>query len=162
MCWNYTGWFIRSALGLILIWLICFLFNFVRVTVIQAKLAWRPCNMADISNLNQQNLGSDLTNHPVLWFRKATISTIESLPACNCVRPYNACPPFREGGEERVPSFLSMDEDGRVLRFDSFSKVLSSGIRLGFMTGPKPLIDRILLHVQARRKFLWKARGLSQ
>lgn len=27
----------------------------------------------------------------------------------------------------RVPSFLSMDEDGRVLRFDSFSKVLSSG-----------------------------------
>ena len=47
-----------------------------------------------------------------------------------------------------MPSFLSIDEDRRVLRFDSFSKVLSSGIRLGFMTGPKPLIDRTLLHVQ--------------
>ena len=56
--------------------------------------------------------------------------------------------PPRDEGEERVPSFLSIDEDRRVLRFDSFSKVLSSGIRLGFMTGPKPLIDRTLLHVQ--------------
>ena len=56
--------------------------------------------------------------------------------------------PPREEGEERVPSFLSIDEDRRVIRFDSFSKVLSSGIRLGFMTGPKPLIDRTLLHVQ--------------
>ena len=54
----------------------------------------------------------------------------------------------RDEGEERVPSFLFIDEDRRVLRFDSFSKVLSSGIRLGFMTGPKPLIDRTLLHVQ--------------
>ncbi|XP_071512463.1 kynurenine/alpha-aminoadipate aminotransferase, mitochondrial-like isoform X2 [Panulirus ornatus] len=46
------------------------------------------------------------------------------------------------------PSFLSMDTDGRVLRFDSFSKVLSSGLRVGFVTGPKPLIQRILLHKQ--------------
>ncbi len=28
-----------------------------------------------------------------------------------------------------IPSFLSMDEDGRVMRFDSFSKIFSSGIR---------------------------------
>ncbi len=28
-----------------------------------------------------------------------------------------------------IPSFLSMDEDGRVIRFDSFSKIFSSGIR---------------------------------
>merc|ERR1712213_307604 len=49
----------------------------------------------------------------------------------------------------RVPSFYSMDVDGRVLRFDSFSKVLSSGLRLGFVTGPPTLIDRINLHIQA-------------
>ena len=48
----------------------------------------------------------------------------------------------------RVPSFYSMDVDGRVLRFDSFSKILSSGLRLGFVTGPKPLIERIMLHMQ--------------
>ena len=48
----------------------------------------------------------------------------------------------------RPKSFLSLDSEGRVLRFDSFSKVLSSGLRLGFVTGPKPLVDRIMLHMQ--------------
>jgi len=47
-----------------------------------------------------------------------------------------------------APSFLSMDVDGRVLRFDSFSKILSSGLRLGILSGPKPLIDNINLHSQ--------------
>ena len=45
-------------------------------------------------------------------------------------------------------SFLSLDTDGRVIRFDSFSKVLSAGIRLGFITGPKELIERVILHMQ--------------
>ncbi|KAM6221462.1 kynurenine/alpha-aminoadipate aminotransferase, mitochondrial [Rhynchocyon petersi] len=47
-----------------------------------------------------------------------------------------------------APTFLSMDVDGRVIRADSFSKVLSSGLRIGFVTGPKPLIERIVLHTQ--------------
>lgn len=50
---------------------------------------------------------------------------------------------------QRTPSFLSMDVDGRVLRFDSFSKLLSSGLRVGFVTGPPALIERIELHQQA-------------
>lgn len=52
--------------------------------------------------------------------------------------------------EEREPSFLSIDRDGRVMRFDSFSKVMSSGIRLGYVTGPKPLVDKLVLHIQVR------------
>lgn len=40
-------------------------------------------------------------------------------------------------------SFLSMDTEGRVLRFDSFSKILSSGLRLGMVTGPTAFIQRI-------------------
>lgn len=48
----------------------------------------------------------------------------------------------------REPSFLSLDRDCRVIRFDSFSKVLSSGLRLGFVTGPKPLVDQMVLHLQ--------------
>lgn len=53
------------------------------------------------------------------------------------------------GGFRRPPnSFLSMDTDGRVLRFDSMSKVLSSGLRLGFCTGPAPLVERLVLHMQ--------------
>ncbi|XP_043369314.1 kynurenine/alpha-aminoadipate aminotransferase, mitochondrial-like isoform X4 [Dermochelys coriacea] len=47
-----------------------------------------------------------------------------------------------------APTFLSMDADGRVIRTDSFSKILSSGLRIGFLTGPKPLIDRVILHIQ--------------
>lgn len=48
----------------------------------------------------------------------------------------------------RPPSFLSLDTEGRVLRFDSFSKVLSSGLRLGFVSGPPQLVERIQLHMQ--------------
>ncbi|XP_078071249.1 kynurenine/alpha-aminoadipate aminotransferase, mitochondrial isoform X2 [Mustelus asterias] len=47
-----------------------------------------------------------------------------------------------------APSFLSLDVDGRVIRTDSFSKILSSGLRIGFVTGPKPLIDQVVLHIQ--------------
>jgi len=56
---------------------------------------------------------------------------------------------FPEKGQGRTKSFLSMDVDGRVLRFDSFSKLLSSGIRLGFATGPPALIERLELHIQS-------------
>lgn len=56
---------------------------------------------------------------------------------------------YLQFNEKRLPSLLSMDTDARVLRFDSFSKVLSAGIRVGTVTGPSPLIDRLCLHTQA-------------
>src|SRR6202012_3237963 len=46
-------------------------------------------------------------------------------------------------------SLFSMDYQGRVIRFDSFSKVLSSGLRLGFVTGPTAFINQINLTTQA-------------
>ena len=49
----------------------------------------------------------------------------------------------------RSQSLLGMDADGRVLRFDSFSKIISSGLRLGWATGPAELIERLNLHMQA-------------
>jgi len=55
---------------------------------------------------------------------------------------------YMQFGDCKVPSLFSMDTEGRVLRFDSFSKILSSGIRLGFVTGPKPLVNQIMLHMQ--------------
>lgn len=57
--------------------------------------------------------------------------------------------PAGEGMLRPPPSFLSMDTDGRVMRFDSMSKVLSSGFRVGFATGPKPLVERLVLHMQS-------------
>ncbi|KAG7495838.1 kynurenine/alpha-aminoadipate aminotransferase, mitochondrial [Solea senegalensis] len=56
---------------------------------------------------------------------------------------------FMQFDKPWVPSFLSMDVDGRIIRTDSFSKILSSGLRLGFVTGPKPLVERVVLHIQA-------------
>jgi len=54
------------------------------------------------------------------------------------------------GKAPRPPSYFSLECDqpevGRVLRFDSLSKVLSSGLRLGFVSGPPPLITAIIKH----------------
>ena len=49
----------------------------------------------------------------------------------------------------RIPSFLSMDVEQRVLRFDSMSKILSSGLRIGFVTGASALLRAIELHMQS-------------
>jgi aromatic amino acid aminotransferase I / 2-aminoadipate transaminase len=43
-----------------------------------------------------------------------------------------------------IPSFLSLDVDGRVLRLDSLSKILAPGIRLGFITASAQLIERLI------------------
>ncbi|WBW71029.1 aromatic aminotransferase [Schizosaccharomyces osmophilus] len=42
-----------------------------------------------------------------------------------------------------VPSFLKLDVEGRVLRIDSFSKLIAPGSRLGWITGNQLFIDRI-------------------
>ncbi|KAG2236974.1 pyridoxal phosphate-dependent transferase [Thamnidium elegans] len=53
---------------------------------------------------------------------------------------------FLQFTKDRTPSYFSMDVDGRVLRCDSMSKILSSGLRLGWVSGPDELIDRINMH----------------
>jgi len=54
------------------------------------------------------------------------------------------------GKRERPPSYFRLEletpELGRVIRFDSFSKILSAGMRMGFASGPKPIIDVMNLH----------------
>lgn len=67
---------------------------------------------------------------------------------------FNGCPSLTHGkigDRPRYPSYFALELEepdlGRVLRFDSFSKVLSAGIRIGFASGPAPLLDAIDLHV---------------
>ncbi|XP_063547153.1 kynurenine/alpha-aminoadipate aminotransferase, mitochondrial [Cydia strobilella] len=55
---------------------------------------------------------------------------------------------FLNYDDEQHPSFLSLDTAGRVVRLDSLSKVVSSGLRGGWMTAPRPLLERAELHMQ--------------
>lgn len=45
--------------------------------------------------------------------------------------------------ESLVPSYVSIDVEGRVVRMDSFSKVIAPGSRCGFITANTRLIERI-------------------
>lgn len=56
---------------------------------------------------------------------------------------------FLQFSPKRHKSYLSMDTDARVLRFDSFSKIMAAGMRLGFVSGPKNLVNQIDLHMQS-------------
>ena len=44
---------------------------------------------------------------------------------------------------EPVPAIASLDTDGVVVYVGSFSKIIGPGIRLGYLAGPSPLLDRI-------------------
>ncbi|TFK49721.1 PLP-dependent transferase [Heliocybe sulcata] len=54
------------------------------------------------------------------------------------------------GEAARPPSYFTLEleepEVGRVLRFDSLSKILSAGVRIGFATGPEPLLTAMDMH----------------
>lgn len=43
-----------------------------------------------------------------------------------------------------IKSYLSLDDDGRVLRLETFSKVFAPGLRLSFIAGNKYIIKQIL------------------
>ncbi|KAF3065530.1 hypothetical protein CFAM422_009821 [Trichoderma lentiforme] len=58
-----------------------------------------------------------------------------------------------------VPSYLRLDIDGRVMRMDSFSKVVSPGARLGWITAPAQLIERYKSHSDVSTQ---SPSGLSQ
>ena len=70
---------------------------------------------------------------------------------CNPTASTIAAPLHAIATEAELCSFQSMDAesgDERVLRFDSLSKVLSSGARVGWVSGPRELVERISLHQQ--------------
>ncbi|EFA86769.1 kynurenine/alpha-aminoadipate aminotransferase-like protein [Heterostelium album PN500] len=57
------------------------------------------------------------------------------------------------------PSFLSMDTDGRVIRLDTFSKILAGGIRFGFITSHPFLNARFREEVNGT---MFHINGISQ
>ncbi|KAI7825858.1 pyridoxal phosphate-dependent transferase [Kickxella alabastrina] len=58
-----------------------------------------------------------------------------------------------------IPSLLSLDTDGRVIRLDSFSKILAPGLRCGWVTAPRYIADKIQFHNETT---VQQPSGLSQ
>lgn len=50
---------------------------------------------------------------------------------------------FLQFSRPLIPSFLSLDVDGRVLRFDTFSKLVAPGLRVAVVTGPAPFLAKL-------------------
>ncbi len=46
---------------------------------------------------------------------------------------------------EHIPSIKSLDTEGRVIYVGSFSKVIAPGIRVGFVSAPKDIIQKIVV-----------------
>ncbi len=51
---------------------------------------------------------------------------------------------IRFAGED-IPSIKSMDKDGIVIYSGTFSKTLAPGLRVGFVSAPKPVIQKIVV-----------------
>src|SRR6266852_1047636 len=75
-------------------------------------------------------------------------SFFELIPSCTMTFHHTQDDPYYFmyfGTSPRIASYFMLEAQtgdrsvGRVLRFDSFSKILSSGIRIGFVTGPTPI-----------------------
>ncbi|KAK9451272.1 pyridoxal phosphate-dependent transferase [Limtongia smithiae] len=52
-----------------------------------------------------------------------------------------------------VPSMLSLDTDGRVVRLDSLAKIVAPGTRCGFITANSVFAERILRHNEVGLQF---------
>ncbi|KAH6634321.1 pyridoxal phosphate-dependent transferase [Chaetomium sp. MPI-SDFR-AT-0129] len=50
--------------------------------------------------------------------------------------------------EGLVPTYLTLDVDGRVIRMDSFSKVVVPGSRMGWITASAQLVERFTRHAE--------------
>ncbi|KAI1213785.1 PLP-dependent transferase [Annulohypoxylon truncatum] len=50
--------------------------------------------------------------------------------------------------KQLIPSLLSMDVDGRVMRMDSFSKVVVPGSRTGWITASEQIVERYIRHAE--------------
>jgi len=50
---------------------------------------------------------------------------------------------------ELLPSLFSLDKEDRVVYLKTFSKILSPGLRLGWVVGPKPVLEKMIIAKQS-------------
>ncbi len=74
--------------------------------------------------------------------RKAILELAEKYDAI--ILEDNPYGELRFAGED-IPTIKSLDTKGRVVYCSSFSKVLSAGMRIGFVCGPKEIVQKIVV-----------------
>ena len=102
---------------------------------------------ATLSNARRSELYKIAQDHDLLILEDDPYWHLQLHPYKSSVSPPSAL--SEEVVHEQIRSLFSMDCDGRVVRFDSLSKVVSSGLRIGYATGPTPLIYQLELVQQA-------------
>ncbi len=86
------------------------------------------------------------------WYLQFPSAALEEAASRNLPRPVAAAattyPPPKSSGypfiDSLVPSYLSVDVEGRVVRLDTFSKTVAPGCRLGWITAQPALIERLV------------------
>jgi DNA-binding transcriptional MocR family regulator len=83
------------------------------------------------------------------WFMQFPSAKIEEAKSRNLPVPVtHPAAPQKSSGyaflDSLVPSYLSIDTDGRVIRLDTFSKMVAPGCRLGWVTAQPALIERFI------------------
>lgn len=88
------------------------------------------------------------------WYMQFPSAAVNEAASRNLPKPKSPIvpPTINEAAGERstgfafldslVPSFLSIDVDGRVVRLDTFSKTVAPGCRLGWITAQPAFIER--------------------
>jgi 2-aminoadipate transaminase len=63
---------------------------------------------------------------------------------------------------ERVPNIMSLDTEGRVIQSHSFSKIVTPGVRLGWMSGTQEAIAALAAVRQDLGVSQWTARAMAE
>ncbi|KAJ6782236.1 hypothetical protein PWT90_09225 [Aphanocladium album] len=84
---------------------------------------------------------------PYWYLQFASAAEREAESRGSVAKPHVPTSPPKPTGydflDSLVPSYLSMDVDGRVIRLDTFSKTIAPGCRLGWITAQPAIIERL-------------------
>jgi aromatic amino acid aminotransferase I len=83
-----------------------------------------------------------LEDEPYFFLQMDPFVSGHTHPASSSFQPG----PVAEFLANLTPSYLSLDTSGRVLRLDSFSKIIAPGSRCGWVTGSPQVIERFIRH----------------
>ncbi|HWD20105.1 MAG TPA: PLP-dependent aminotransferase family protein [Verrucomicrobiae bacterium] len=128
-------------------------------TYMAALLAWQPLGAnflpvgVDAGGMKVEELPALLAQRPKMIYvmptfqnpTGVTLTRKRRVELLQCGAPVFEDNPYEElrYEGERLPSLLELDSGARVFQAGTFSKTLMPGLRIGWVIGPPPLIERM-------------------